>query len=488
MARYFLRMICNALMTGLFCGAPVAPFCSADTAGYFIVHNGLIRISEDGQTLNMPGANFLISSIAEGKKPMRVMPVRLSYRAIIVACCFTCASGYGVFYTLGVFFNSVRHEFNWSATLISSIHAIHCILFGVALPIIGKLSTRYGARPVFLSCSLLIGIGFSLCSQIENIWEFYLFYGIASVGAAVTTSLPLALVQRWFVKRRGIALGFVSAGLGFGAMIFPIMAGVLISNFDWRSSYLFMGILVGSMMVIASLFIKDSPDATGAKPLGAPILIRAREKKVGTNPAFINKYPSEDETWSISELFKTRTFFLICIIWIFASICTHLIIIHLVPFAENLGMPKGEAAAVFGMIGGVSILSRIFGGYTSQKLGWKTTLIICSFSIAALLFWLSCSKTEWMIYVFVVLYGFLFGIRLTTFPGLIGDYFGTKSITEVMSYFWSVAAVAGLVGPLLGGFIYDLTGTYPMAFIFGAILYLLVGALSTRLTPPQKAV
>ena len=386
----------------------------------------------------------------------------LERRWPIVVACFICASGYGVFYTLGVFFNTIRHELGWSATLISSIHVVHCICFGAALPIIGKLSTKFGAKPIFLSCSFLLGAGLLLCSRITSIFDFYLFYGIASVGAAVTTSLPLALVQQWFVKRRGFTLGIVSAGLGFGAMAFPTLTGTLLSAFSWRVSYIILGVLTGAMMMTASLFIRDRKDDSAQKPL-----------------------LMQGEMWSFAQLLKTPTFFVICIVWILASMCTHLIIIHLVPFAENVGMPKAEAAAIFGMIGGISIVSRIFGGSASQKLGWKTTLILCCFSITLLLLWLSCSTSAWMIIFFVVFYGLVFGIRLTTFPGLIGHYFGTRSITAVMSYFWSVAAFAGLVGPLLGGFVFDLTGAYPIAFIFGGCLYALAGCLSMLLNPPK---
>jgi MFS family permease len=194
-----------------------------------------------------------------------------------------CASGYGLFYSLGVFFNSVRQEFNWSATLVSSIHGIHCIVFGAALPIMGKLSSRYGSRNVFLVCSFLIGLGFALCSQVRGIWDYYVYYGIASVGAAVTTSLPLALVQRWFIKKRGIVVGLVSAGLGIGAMVYPVMAGLLISNFNWRFSYLVIGIVAGSIMIIAAFFIVDFPKTMGLSPYGADAPYDEAERNLHLN-------------------------------------------------------------------------------------------------------------------------------------------------------------------------------------------------------------
>ena len=72
------------------------------------------------------------------------------------------------------------------------------------MPIIGKLSGKYGVRRLFLLCSFLIGLGFALCSQVRGVWDYYLYYGIASIGAAVTTSLPLAVVQRWFTGKEGL--------------------------------------------------------------------------------------------------------------------------------------------------------------------------------------------------------------------------------------------------------------------------------------------
>ncbi|MBW2120233.1 MAG: MFS transporter [Deltaproteobacteria bacterium] len=416
---------------------------------------------------------------------MRGIRRKFFYGWIIVFSCFVCASGYGLFYTIGVFFNSVRQEFQWSATLVSSIHGVHCIFFGFALPIMGRLSSGYGSRAVFLLCSFLIGLGFALCSQVRGIWDYYLYYGIASIGAAATTSLPLALVQRWFIRKRGIVVGLVSAGLGFGAMVYPILAGLLVSHLDWRLSYLIIGIAVGGVMLVVAAFIVDFPTAMGLTPYGASEFNggEAGDVTVEKDPGK-DRFSQEDISWTMSEIVRTKTFFVICVLWIFASMATHLIIIHLVPFAEHLGMHKGEAAALLGLIGGVSILSRIFGGFTSEKLGWKNTLIVCAFLIAMCLVWLGCSRTRWMIYVFVLAYGFLFGIRLTIIPGLIGEYFGAKSLTEIMSYFWSVAAFAGLMGPMVGGLIFDITGAYPAAFFIGATWYVIVGVLAVCLGPP----
>lgn len=418
---------------------------------------------------------------------MREKRRRFYYGWVIVCSCFICASGYGLFYSLGVFFNSVREEFQWSATLVSSIHGVHCICFGFALPIMGRLSSRYGSRFVFFLCSLLVGLGFALCSQVRGIWDYYIYYAIASLGAAATTSLPLALVQRWFVKKRGFVVGLVSAGLGFGAMVYPVLAGVLASRFDWRLSYLTIGIAVGGMMVVASTFIVDYPAIKGLTPYGAAGIDDGGEGDAKfENDLEKIRYSPDDMSWTISELVRTRTFFVISLMWIFAAMATHLIIIHLVPFAEHLGMHKSEAATLFGLIGGVSILSRIFGGFTSEKLGWKNSLIVCAFSIAIFLLWLGCSTKHWMIYVFVLVYGFFFGIRLTIIPGLIGEYFGTKSLTEIMSYFWSVAAFAGFLGPMVGGFIFDMIGAYPAAFFSGASWYVVVGILAICLGPPVK--
>lgn len=226
-------------------------------------------------------------------------------------------------------------------------------------------------------------------------------------------------------------------------------------------------------MIIAALFIVESPEKMGLRPYGED------------TPS--NEYSAPKQvSWSMAEAFRTRAFLLICAIWIFASMTTHLIVIHLPPFAEGMGMNKGEAAALLGLVGGIGIVARIFGGFCGDKLGWRNALIASAFLGAIVLVLLSWSRTAWMIYSSVLLYGFLFGVRLTVIPGLIGSYYGTRNLPEIMSYLWSAAALAGLVGPLVGGLLFDLMGSYLIALLTGAGWYVVVGILALMLRPPIK--
>ena len=125
---------------------------------------------------------------------------------------------YGIFCTIGVFFKPLQAEFGWSATLISSIQSLHIAVGILSSLLIGWATDRFGPKLILVCAGTLIGIGISLCSQVSELWQFYLFYGIASLGQAALWTLPMSVVQRWFVKERGLTLGIAAAGIGAGVV------------------------------------------------------------------------------------------------------------------------------------------------------------------------------------------------------------------------------------------------------------------------------
>ena len=136
------------------------------------------------------------------------------YGWVAAASCFICCFSYGIFYTLGVFFTILQAEFGWSSAITSSDHTLHLIIFVPSTFFMGWLSDKYGpCMPIVLGATFF-GVGFSLLSQVNSLIQFYLFYAIASLGAGIIFSFPTATVQKWFVKRSGLALGFVVTGAG----------------------------------------------------------------------------------------------------------------------------------------------------------------------------------------------------------------------------------------------------------------------------------
>lgn len=160
--------------------------------------------------------------MASGRQ-MHLFKPRLFYGWIIALCCFFSAQTYGFFFSLGVFFKPLQGEFGWGAGLISTIHSLHLVVLVVSMPILGRMTDKYGAKRMFIVSAVLMGVGFFLCGTVKEIWHFYLFYLLASLGVGSTTAMPTAIVQKWFVKKKGLALGIAASGIGAG----PLLAALL---------------------------------------------------------------------------------------------------------------------------------------------------------------------------------------------------------------------------------------------------------------------
>ena len=408
----------------------------------------------------------------------RINKPKFFYGWIIAVCCFFSGSSYGFFFSLGVFFKPLQAEFGWGAGLISTIHAIHLAVLVVSVPIVGRLADRYGTKIVFAVSAFLMGIGFFLCGTVKELWHFYLFYAIASLGVGATTALPTSIIQKWFIKRKGLALGIVVSGIGAGPFFAAPLANYLILHFGWRISYFIIGGLLWVVLTLVTLAIANKPEDKGLRPLG-------QEEDTDHGIMDTGSFQQKNTEWVTRDAVRTKTFFILSSIWMLCAIPVHLIMLNIVPFAINAGIPQGVAAAGLGLIGGVSVPGRLLGGAFSDLLGVKRSLIVAAFFSTAVLLWLPFIRSSYLFLIFVVLYGFFYGARVPQIPGLIGNYFGMKNITEIMGIFWALAGIGAIIGSLTGGFLYDLTGSYIVPFMIAAFCFGLAGALTFFLKTPH---
>lgn len=399
------------------------------------------------------------------------------YGWVIVATCFVAAASYGLFYTFGVFFKSLQAEFGWGRALTGSVHSVHLLIYAISTYYFGRLTDRIGPRRALSLGAVFIGVGLCLCSQIQNIWQLYLFYIIASLGSGVTVSLPNATVQKWFIKKRGLALGLVTAGVGAGTLLLAPLSNSLITLFGWRPAYVIIGLLFWGLLTLNALFMEENPGKKGLKPYGW-------EEKGRLEASSGLK---EGQDWPVKDAMKTGAFFLIISIYFFTNLPIHMVMIHIVPYATDLEISKAFAASALGLIGGISILGRIGMGLISEKIGWKWGLFLSCLLSGLMLLWLIGVRNLWMLSVFALLYGFFYGGKITTIPGLIGSFFGTRFLGEIIGAIHAVSLAGGIIGPVLGGYIFDRSGSYRIAFLIAALAFLTSAVLTLFARPPHPA-
>ena len=373
-------------------------------------------------------------------------------------------------WSFGIFFKPLQTEFGWSRSLVSSGYTAFLIAYSLSIMVAGRLLDRYGPRLVLVASGIVAGLGICLCSRIQSLNELRFFLMVAGLGAGATWTVPTATVQRWFYRkpRAGLALGIVTSGVGIGAIVFTPLINYLILNHGWRNAFLIVGILSFGVIVSAALFIRESPrkieDVTvGATTTeaGTPELTTA---KVLTHVSFLIITFAACATSSFSQFIS----------------------VHMVPFATDLGISTTIAAAAVGLSGAVSIPGRILSGSLADKIGWRWTLSLSLFGLALTATWTLFMKTEWMLYVFAVFFGLFWGVRATSINGILGSFFGMRSVGDLIGITSAFANISGAFVPYIAGYVFDSLGSYRMVFLSLAVLLFVAGILATTIKKPAE--
>ncbi|MFC1911681.1 MFS transporter [Chloroflexota bacterium] len=384
--------------------------------------------------------------VTGSKKP------RFFYGYIVAAACFIIQGmGLGASQTYGVFFKPLLTEFGWSRTTISGASSVTFIISGLTSIIVGSLNDKFGPRALMAVTGFLMGLGYLLMSQVNAVWQLYLFYGLVfGLGLSSIDVIPLSTMARWFVRRRGTMTGIVKVGTGAGQLVFPLLASGLIVTCGWRNSYLAIGTIILIGIVLAAQFLRRDPGQMHLMPDGD------RKQTEVTN--------NREEGLFLSEAIHTRQFWMLCATNLTIFFCSLTVLIHIVPHTNDIGISATKSAGVLSTIGGVSMLGRLVMGNAIDRIGSRRAMILCFIIMAAGLLWLQFARELWMLYLFAVVHGFAHGGFYTIISPLTAELFGMSSHGVIFGIVIFCGTIGGAAGPLLAGYIFDLTYSYRLDF------------------------
>jgi len=342
---------------------------------------------------------------------------------------------------------------------------------GLSGIVMGRLIDRYGPKITVGVSGFLVGLGMVLCSQINALWQFYIFSLLIGVGMGVSFAPPMAITSRWFVKRRGLALGIVALGIGIGTIVMPPVITYFISAYGWRSAYLIVGFIAWIILISAAFMLKSGPVKNEASS-------HDKNRKDSGNL---------NEGWDILEAAKTRSFWLVLLSYAFWNLCLQMIMLQIVPYAEKgIGTSKMVAAGVLSLIGASSIFGRIAVGFASDRIGTKRVWLFCLVCQAVAMFWLTGAKNIWMLYVFASFFGFSYGGLVPLIPAIDAEFFGTRNLGAIMGLVGLGSTISAALGPFLGAYMFDLTGSYYLAFLLGAVAAVVATILAIPAKKPER--
>lgn len=401
---------------------------------------------------------------------------KVFYGFVIVACIFfimlLIILGGTAF---GVFFKPVSETFNWSRAGMSGAFSLSSIVVGISAMILGSLNDRLGPRIILTISGILTGLGFILMSQISSLWQVYLFYGVLiGFGQGGTYAPLVATLMRWFTHKRSLVTGIALVGLGIGSIISAPFANRIIELFNWKNSYLIIGILTLVGIVVAAQFLKRDPSVMGLLPYG-----ETKKPRESLQTQVFNH-----KGLSIKETLRTRQFWKIALIeCIFGWIC-FTIIVHLVPHVTDLNISNSTAALMLAVFGILSVAGRLILGPVGDKIGNRKIYIIGFLMFTVALCSLIFMNEAYLFFIFCIVSGFAYGGIQASESPLVAWAFGTRSMGAVFGMIVFAFSIGSASGSLLTGYLFDASGSYTAAFIILAV----IGAIGLALTISLKPV
>lgn len=375
----------------------------------------------------------------------------------------------------GIFFTPLVDEFGWNRAVTSGAFSLSMFIYGILGIVVGALNDRFGPRVVLTACGIILGLGYLLMSQVNSLWQLYLFWGIIIGTGMSGVWVPLlSTVAKWFDKRRTLMSGIVIAGIGIGGLIGPPVISRLIAAYNLSLSYIILGIAMLLLIVLATRFLRQSPDRI--------VNLTKKSEEKEDHPA---DKPVTD-SFLLKEAVKTPQFWMVFGLFFCMGYGSFSIGVHIVPHAIDMKIPIVSAANILAVRGAISIAGNNVLGALADKIGNRQIFIIGFILTSATLFWLPVANSYWMLYLFIVIFGFATGGMGASESPLTAWLFGMRShglIYGVVHVGYTIGAAAG---PYITGYIFDLTGSYQMAFLTCAVLSVIGLIFSVLLKPTGK--
>jgi MFS family permease len=388
--------------------------------------------------------------------------VKDSRYIVVFGACLVQFTIIGLLFSYGLFFKVFEAEFGWSRTLLSSCSSLAFLVMGILAMPAGRLSDKFGPRPVLAVTGVVFGLGFAMLSQISQAWQLFAIFGVfIGLGLSTHDVVTLSTIGRWFERRRGMMTGVVKVGTAAGQIVGPPITAILILSFGWRIAVIILGLSSVVLLLIAAFSMKNPPQLAG---------------------------PEADVTQSgmtFSQARRTRIFWTMCLIQLlfFPSVST--VPLHLAVHGMDLGMTAAKAATLLSVIGGASIAGRLSIGALVDKIGGRNCYAICfAFLILSLLALMNITS-HLPLFLVVAFYGFGHGGFFTLVAPSVGEYFGMRAHGAIFGTVLFFGTIGGAIAPVLAGLSFDSTGSYFYAFL--GLLILALAGLALALSLPRRA-
>jgi MFS family permease len=399
------------------------------------------------------------------------------YAWVVVWACFgSLAVIFGVAYSFAAFFESFAREFDAQRADVSLVFGLCGLIYFVLGVGGGMLADRFGPRVTCVSGMVLIATGLLGTSLSGSMGAVYLSYGVCiGLGIALVYTPAIGCVQPWFTRRRGLASGIASAGIGAGTLVVPLVASALIAALPWRDAMRLMALGVLVLGAGCAWLMRRAPVAS-ATPVGAG----AAGGPVGSLAA-VNSPPG----LTLRETLRQRSFWWLYAATVLAAPTMFVPFAHVSAAARDAGIDNAAAVGLVGLIGIGSLVGRFAMGALADRLGRGLTLVLMQVSMGASYLLWGAADGYAAFAVFALWFGLSYGGIVSLLPALCMDLFGARALASVIGTLYSGAALGNLLGPVLAGRAFDQLGGYGLVIGVGMALSVLATVASARVVTPR---
>jgi len=364
----------------------------------------------------------------------------------------------GTLYGWSVFVTPLEEKFGWTRADTSMVFTIAVIVFALSFVVAGRLQDKFGPLVCSLTGGVLVSLGFYLSSFTTSLTYLYLCFGvIGGLGNGFGYATPIPVMAKWFPDKRGLAVGIAVGGYGAGSAIFgPLAQLKLIPAYGLPATFQILGVIFLVMTVAGALLLRNPPQ--GYRPDGWSLEMSTKSA-AGRN-------------FTPGEMLRTPTFYLMWMGYALGCSAGLMVISQLVPFARSVGIAGSALSTMTLVVGAFGNASgRILSGWMSDRLGRINVLrTMIGISMIAMPVLYAAGSNVAVLYATVFVVYWCYGTQLSVNGVAASDFWGIKNAGVNYGFLFTAWGVAGIIGPRIGGVLYDRYHNYQAAFYSAAVL------------------
>ncbi|MSQ71552.1 MAG: MFS transporter [Betaproteobacteria bacterium] len=371
---------------------------------------------------------------------------------------------FGIAYSFSAFFFSLQQQFGAARGDVSLIFSLCGFLYFTIGALTGTLADRIGPRWLIVAGFMFLAAGLLGASRAASLPELYATYSIGvGLGIGCVYVPAVSAVQPWFIRRRGLASGLASSGIGVGTLLVPLLAVGIIEHYGWRGTFELFAWLAIVLGIATGFLIDNSPARHGLQPDGVNRRAEVALKSAAARPTGV----------AMRAAMRSPAFWLMYTG--IAAFSTGLFIpfVHLAPYARDHGMSEQTGVLLMGLIGVGSVVGRFSLAGFGDRFGRRGLLAgVYAMSAAMFVLW-AVSANAPALAVFALVFGTCYGVFVAVLPPLAMDFFGARNLAGIIGALYTGAGVGTLIGPAVAGFAFDLAGSYLLPILASSLLMLL---------------